>query len=95
MCIRDSTRHVDQRIIAVIDADPAGRAWGDHLSDLLETRGTVLDIVEPPNDLDLNTWARLDPGWMNALRSDVHLSRSRSDLMPSSTARSVHDVLDD
>jgi hypothetical protein len=89
------TRHVDQRIIAVIDADPAGRAWGDHLSDLLETRGTVLDIAEPPNDLDLNTWARLDPGWMNVLQSDVHLSRSRSDLMPSSTARSVHDVLDD
>ena len=48
-------------LVAVIDADPAGRAWGRHLDDLLGD--LTLTIVEPPEGLDLNSWARQDPGW--------------------------------
>lgn len=61
------TRHVDQRIIAVIDADPAGKAWGELLDDLLATRGSALEIIEPPSKLDLNAWAMLTPGWSEVL----------------------------
>lgn len=61
-------RH-DQHIIAVIDADPAGRRWGDQLSDLLGVERVNLTVVEPPRGLDLNAWARRDPSWMaHALR---------------------------
>jgi hypothetical protein len=63
----DRTRTFGQRITAVIDADLAGRAWGDRLSDLLERRGTVLEVVEPPKDLDLNAWSLLTPGWSELL----------------------------
>lgn len=57
-------RHADdrrRRLVAIIDADPAGRAWGSHLTHLLATRGRELEVVEPPDGLDLNSWALCDP----------------------------------
>ncbi len=65
-------RRSDSPLVAVIDADPAGRAWGRRLTELLEPTGVELQIVEPPGDsLDLNAWSLQDPGWVEqiALRS--------------------------
>jgi len=53
----------DRKLIAVIDSDPAGRAWGEHLGNLLATYGIPLEIVEPPNGLDLNALAQTHPDW--------------------------------
>jgi hypothetical protein len=56
-------RH-DQNLVAVIDADSAGRRWGDQLGRLLGEEGQELTVVEPPDGLDLNAWARLDGQWV-------------------------------
>ncbi len=54
----------DLTITAVIDADDAGRSWGQRLGDLVADAGVSLDIVEPPGEgLDLNDWALSDPEW--------------------------------
>lgn len=64
------SRQLDLAVIAVIDNDPAGHAWGDRLHDLLDDQSLELTVVEPPADgLDLNTWARADPHWLNALET--------------------------
>lgn len=52
-----------QQIIAVVDADPAGRASAQHLSDLLDTHQQVLTAIEPAIGSDLNEWALRDPAW--------------------------------
>ena len=52
-----------QQLIAVIDADPAGRRWGEHLGVLLHARGVTLAVIEPPDGLDLNGWGLSDPSW--------------------------------
>lgn len=59
-------RHADRgrrRLVAVVDGDSAGRAWGQHLTGLLEQRGHHLTVIEPPAGLDLNGWAAVEPGW--------------------------------
>lgn len=64
------TRHAVDRgveLIAVVDADDAGRAWGRRLADLLDARGRSLHIIEPPSGLDLNSWAAADAGWRDHL----------------------------
>jgi DNA primase len=55
--------HHHQRIVAVVDADPAGRRWGERLSQILRGDGLDLTVIEPPDGLDLNSWARHDPSW--------------------------------
>jgi DNA primase len=55
--------HHHQHVVAVVDADPAGRRWGDHLSELLRGDGLDLAVIEPADGLDLNSWARHDPDW--------------------------------
>jgi hypothetical protein len=52
-----------QRLVAVIDPDPAGRRWGEHLSQLLRGDGLELTVIEPPGGHDLNSWACDDPHW--------------------------------
>lgn len=60
-------RH-DLAIVAVIDSDPAGRAWGQRLGDLLTGHGSELTIIEPPAEgLDLNAWALDDSTWFEHL----------------------------
>lgn len=60
------TRHLD--LVAIIDADPAGRTWGQRLAELVAEHHQALTIVEPPADgLDLNSWAQDDPTWHTAL----------------------------
>ncbi|MGQ0433181.1 MAG: toprim domain-containing protein [Microthrixaceae bacterium] len=60
--------HHDVAIVAVIDNDPAGRAWGQRLGDLLTDHGHDLTIVEPPAEgLDLNAWALSEPCWVEQL----------------------------
>ena len=55
-------------IVAVIDNDPAGRAWGERLGDLLAGHGSGLTVIEPPAEgLDLNAWALRDPDWVEHL----------------------------
>jgi hypothetical protein len=60
--------HADQcglAVLAVIDNDDAGRAWGTRLSSLLAEEGVDLAVVGPPDLLnDLNTWANKDPHWL-------------------------------
>ncbi|MGE0136876.1 MAG: toprim domain-containing protein [Ilumatobacteraceae bacterium] len=55
-------------VTAVVDADPAGRAWGQHLAGLLASRDVDLAIVEPPDGLDLNAWALIHPEWPMGIR---------------------------
>jgi hypothetical protein len=60
--------HHNLDIVAVIDNDPAGRNWGQRLGDLLADHHHNLTVIEPPGEgLDLNAWARRDPGWTNQL----------------------------
>lgn len=62
--------HADRngdRLVAVIDADPAGRTAGDRLRSLATEHGQSLTIVEPPDGLDLNTWASQDQDWTRVL----------------------------
>ncbi|MGH3441172.1 MAG: toprim domain-containing protein [Nitriliruptorales bacterium] len=60
--------HHDLAIVAVIDNDGAGRAWGQRLGDLLVGNDHQLTIVEPPTEgLDLNAWALADPRWVENL----------------------------
>lgn len=56
-------------LVAVVDHDPAGRAWGDRLGELLAERGrNHLVVVQPPSDgHDLNAWAAVDRGWHGLL----------------------------
>ncbi len=52
-------------IVAVIDADDAGRNFGQRLGELIAESGIDLRIVEPPTaGHDLNDWARESPDWI-------------------------------
>lgn len=71
-----------RELVAIVDADPAGRAWGERLGDLLDSRGTDLAVIEPPDGLDLNAWARHDgPGWESAISAGVPVPRIASDAL--------------
>jgi hypothetical protein len=62
------------QLVAIVDADPAGREWGRRLGDLLADRHDLV-VVEPPEGLDLNEWARHDTGWPEAMAGlDTSLS---------------------
>jgi hypothetical protein len=55
-------------VVAVVDNDPAGRAWGVRLGDLLGEHAVPLTVVEPPGDgVDLNSWALTDADWSTRL----------------------------
>ncbi len=56
-----------QQLVAVIDDDPAGRQWGLRLGELLADHHYNLAVVEPTGGLDLNTWARQDRDWIDAI----------------------------
>lgn len=64
-------RHADEcglAVLAVIDNDDAGRAWGTRLSSLLAEEGVEFVVVEPPDLVhDLNTWASKDPHWLTRI----------------------------
>jgi DNA primase len=55
--------HHHERIVAVVDADPAGRTWGTQLGCLLAEHDHELTVIEPPDGLDLNLWAQRDDEW--------------------------------
>lgn len=56
-------------LVAVVDNDPAGIAWGERLGELLADAGQALQVIEPPTEgLDLNTWAATDDTWHRHLR---------------------------
>ena len=49
-------------LVAIIDSDDAGRAWGNRLAALLIDHGHRLTVIEPPiPGGDLNSWARARP----------------------------------
>ncbi|MGE3448821.1 MAG: toprim domain-containing protein [Microbacteriaceae bacterium] len=63
---RHSSDH-HRQLIAVVDADPAGRAWGERLGTLLRAHDLELTVIEPAVGGDLNDWARHDPTWTTHL----------------------------
>ncbi|MGE0139381.1 MAG: toprim domain-containing protein [Ilumatobacteraceae bacterium] len=79
-------RHADergQRLVAVVDADAAGRAWGRRLGELLEAQGAELTTLEPTVGGDLNEWARRDSAWS---RADGLASAAGSRIVPTGPA---------
>jgi DNA primase len=51
-------------LVAIIDSDDAGRAWGHRLAGLLLDHGHRLTVIEPPIPAgDLNSWAQREPCW--------------------------------
>lgn len=64
-------------VVAVVDADPAGRAWGAHLAGLLAGHDVDLTVVEPPDGLDLNAWAGHDATWPSVLDRHRQLAHGR------------------
>jgi hypothetical protein len=54
-------------LVAVVDADPAGRAAGARLRTLLAACGHPLRLVEPAVGLDLNSWQTRDRSWKQQL----------------------------
>lgn len=57
-------RRHEVELVAVVDNDAAGLAWGERLSELLNEAEVLLRVIEPPEPgLDLNTWSTLAPGW--------------------------------
>lgn len=55
-------------LVAVVDNDEAGHAWGVRLSYLLEDAGRNLLVLEPPvPGTDLNLWVAQDPDWARSL----------------------------
>jgi hypothetical protein len=78
-----------QRLVAVVDADPEGRRWGEHLSQLLRGDGHALTLIEPPDGRDLNSWACDDPNWTSHVAPD----RELADDVPSVGApRTIADI---
>ncbi len=59
--------HAQQKritIAGIVDADPAGRRWGERLGELIADAGHSIELIEPPDDgVDLNDWALADPNW--------------------------------
>jgi hypothetical protein len=60
--VRHSTS-TDRLLIAIADADSAGRAWSLRLTELVAARGGGLRVIEPPDGQDLNGWASEDRLW--------------------------------
>jgi DNA primase len=57
-------RRDGSQLVAVIDNDDAGHAWGERLRRLLDEQGRPLTVIAPPTlGTDLNDWARHDPTW--------------------------------
>lgn len=52
-----------RQLVAVVDADTAGRACGQRLDALLKAHDCSLTVVEPTVGGDLNAWARHDHDW--------------------------------
>jgi hypothetical protein len=73
---RSLTQHAERHglaIVAVVDADPAGRRWGERLGELVASNGHGLQIIEPPDDgVDLNDWALTDPDWASWINPPNH-----------------------
>jgi hypothetical protein len=53
----------DRLLIAIPDADSAGRAWSLRLTELVAARGGRLRVIEPPDGQDLNGWASENRVW--------------------------------
>jgi hypothetical protein len=69
---RSDRRH----LVAVIDNDDAGRAWGSRLEELLRDQRQRLTLVEPPiPGADLNDWARHDSTWTATISATTRSER--------------------
>jgi hypothetical protein len=71
-------RQHDRALVAIIDADPAGRSWGARLGELLAEHATALTVVEPPDGLDLNAWANIGTDWTATLSSAVETLHAKA-----------------
>jgi hypothetical protein len=70
-------------LVAIVDADSAGRAWGEHLMDLVATKGSQLKSLEPPDGLDLNSWAASATSWIDNVRRELDPPHSPVEREPS------------
>ncbi len=82
-------QHDTRTIVAITDGDPAGRAWGQRLGELLAHHDQNLTVLEPPGDgLDLNEWALRDPTWTHSLpRASTRTGLAATPPGPSLAAR--------
>jgi DNA primase len=68
MRLRAFADRQDLALVAIVDNDPAGHAWGQRLTELLADLGRDLRVITPPIlGLDLNCWAEVDTGWHNGI----------------------------
>jgi DNA primase len=60
------------QLVAIVDSDDAGRAWGNRLEGLLIGHGHRLTVIEPaiPGG-DLNSWAQRDPSWTATIEAQT------------------------
>jgi hypothetical protein len=68
--VRCASRREGQ-LVAVVDPDTSGRAWGARLTNLLTARDRPLKVVEPPTGFDLNAWASTTADWVSALAPET------------------------
>lgn len=62
-------------VVAIADADPAGRQWADRLTTLLHDLGHDPLTLEPPVGTDLNDWSLADQTWPHAVTDALHTTR--------------------
>lgn len=77
-------RRHEAELVAVVDNDPAGLAWGDRLSQLLLESETVARVVAPPRPgEDLNLWAQERVDWATTIlpQTQVGVPAATTDLL--------------
>lgn len=75
-------------LVAIVDADPAGRTFGERLGDLIAESGVELQVIEPPIEgQDLNDWARATDRWADWIEPalDPQPAATRSEPTPRPT----------
>ena len=76
----------DTRVVVCFDDDPAGRAGGARLAELLRGREIAAVSVTPPNGLDVTSWAAVDPAWYAVLIPSTTHSAVGTTMPPRPTA---------
>ena len=67
--IANHVNNTDTRLVLVCDPDTAGRRVAEALVPLLDAAGQPVEVVTPPDGLDLNDWANRTPDWADHLSS--------------------------
>jgi DNA primase len=65
----------DLTIVAIADADPAGRQWARRLTDHLHDLGHEPIALEPAVGTDLNDWSLADRSWAHTIADATRTAR--------------------